>query len=93
MTTTTKEVTLTIVNELGLHARAATQFVQVASQYESDIYVSKDGHEVNGKSILGMLTLIAIKDSQICVRAEGPDAEDVIVSLEELVANKFGEES
>ncbi len=86
------EVTLTIVNELGLHARAATLFVQTASQYEADVFVSKDGQEVNGKSILGILTLIAIKDSQIAIRAEGPGAEQAIEALEQLVAQRFGEE-
>ncbi len=87
-----REVTLTIVNELGLHARAATMFVQVASRYESEIMVMKDGREVNGKSIMGVLTLVASKGSKIHLRASGPDAGDVIAELVKLVEDKFGED-
>ena len=90
--TTSHEVTLTIQNELGLHARAATQFVQTATQFEADVVVSKDFHQVNGKSILGILTLIAVKGSQITVYAEGPDAKEVCAALALLVDNKFGED-
>jgi len=86
-----RESTITITNELGLHARAATQFVQLASRFDADIFVIKGGHEVNGKSILGMLTLMAVKNTQLRLRAEGPDADELIMALEELVASKFGE--
>lgn len=89
--TTLSEVTLTIENELGLHARAATMFVQTASKFTSEITVHKDGREVNGKSIMGVLTLVASKGSQIHIRAEGPDAQDALAALEKLVADKFGE--
>jgi phosphocarrier protein len=86
------EVILTIENELGLHARAATMFVQVASKHESDIFVIKDGREVNGKSIMGILTLVASKGTKIRVQARGPDAEAFIVAITKLVKDKFGEE-
>ncbi len=86
------EATLRIENELGLHARAATLFVQITSKYESTITVTKDGRDVNGKSIMGVLTLVASKGSEIHVRAEGPDAEEVIESLRRLVKDKFGED-
>lgn len=87
-----QEIKLTILNELGLHARAATMFVQAASKYDSDVTVSKDGREVNGKSIMGVLTLVASKGSEIRVRAEGPEAKLVIAALSELVASRFGED-
>jgi phosphocarrier protein len=89
--TKTRESTVTIVNELGLHARAATQFVQLAAHFEADVFVIKDGQEVNGKSILGMLTLMAVRDTRLRLRAEGTDADELIMALEELVASKFGE--
>ena len=66
------EAVLTITNDLGLHARAATVFVQLASKFESDIYVTKDGREVNGKSIMGILTLVASRGSQITLRTFRP---------------------
>ena len=90
--TDSREVVLTIVNELGLHARAATMFVQVASKYESDISIIKDGREVNGKSIMGILTLVASKGTEIRVQARGSDAKAGIAALSKLVKNKFGEE-
>ncbi len=85
------EATLTIRNELGLHARAATVFVQMASGYQADVFITKDGREVNGKSIMGVLTLVASKGTQIHLRAEGPDAEEMIGALSRLVHEKFGE--
>ena len=83
---------LTIVNKLGLHQRPAAAFVRIASKFDSEIVVEKDGEEVNGKSILGMLTLAASCGETITVTARGPDAEAAIKALEELVASKFGEE-
>ena len=90
--TDSHEVTLTIENELGLHARAATMFVQVAARYQSEIYIIKDGREVNGKSIMGILTLVATMGSSIQIRATGPDAEAFLKEATKLVKNKFGEE-
>ncbi len=86
------EIVLTIENELGLHARAATIFVQLASKYSAEIFVSKDGREVNGKSIMGVLTLVAAKGSKIHVRVEGEDADELLMAIAELVRSKFGEE-
>jgi phosphocarrier protein len=86
------EATLTIVNELGMHARAATKFVQTANRYESDIEVEKDGQTVNGKSIMGVLMLVASKGTSIKVRAYGEDARECVASLSDLVSNRFGEE-
>ena len=82
---------MTIVNELGLHARPAGEFVKVASRFESDIQVSKDGMSVNGKSIMGVTTLAAECGSELAVRAEGSDAEEAIAALEQLIACGFND--
>jgi phosphocarrier protein HPr len=89
--TDTFHATLTIVNDLGLHARAATVFVRVAAKYESELFVEKGGREVNGKSIMGLLTLIAARGTKIHLRSEGPDGEQQIAALSQLIADKFGE--
>ena len=83
--------TLTIVNELGLHARAATMLVQLAARFESELYISKDGREVNGKSIMGVLLLTATKGSRIGIKAVGGDCEQLVEAVARLVADKFGE--
>jgi phosphocarrier protein HPr len=82
----------TIINELGMHARAATRFVQVANRYRADIDVEKDGQTVNGKSIMGVLMLVAAQGTIIKVRARGDDAEEAMAALAELITGKFGEE-
>jgi phosphocarrier protein len=81
----------TIQNELGLHARAAAQFVQIANKYNAEVLVSKDGEEVNGKSILSLMMLAAPIGSEIIIKAEGDDATEVLDMLIELINNKFGE--
>lgn len=81
-----------ITNRLGLHARAAAQLVRLANRYASEIRVEKDGVEVNGKSIMGVLMLAAPKDAKIAVRAVGDDAEAALAAIGELIAGKFGEE-
>ena len=81
-----------ITNRLGLHARAAAQLVHLANRYASDIRLTKDGVEVNGKSIMGVLMLAAPRESCILVRAEGPDAEAAVEAIGDLIAAKFGEE-
>jgi len=83
---------VTVENELGMHARAATQFVQLASKYPCDVFVSKDGQEVNGKSIMGVLLLVAAQGSEIVIRANGDRAEEAVSALVALVKDKFGEE-
>lgn len=86
------EADFEIVNELGLHARAATKFVQTANKFKSDIDVEKDGQKVNGKSIMGVLMLVASKGTSIHVRARGDDAEACVEALGELVRGRFGED-
>ncbi len=81
-----------ILNRLGLHARAAAQLVRLANGFVSEIRVAKNGMEVNGKSIMGVLMLAAPKDSKILIRAIGPDAEEAVAAIGELIALKFGEE-
>lgn len=82
---------LPIVNKLGLHARAASRFVTVASQFDSRITVTKDSREVSGKSIMGVMMLAAARGSSIRVTAEGDDADEALDALDELVAERFGE--
>jgi phosphocarrier protein len=74
-----------------MHARAAVKFVQLAAHFKSEIRVMKDGTSVNGKSIMGLLTLVAALGFSILIEAEGPDAEDAVKALGELVDNGFGE--
>jgi phosphocarrier protein len=81
-----------ILNRLGLHARAAAQLVRLANRFASEIRVAKDGMEVNGKSIMGVLMLAAPKDAKILIRAIGADAEEAVAAIGELIAGKFGEE-
>jgi phosphocarrier protein len=86
------ERTLQIQNELGLHARAATKFVQLASKFTAcHITVTKGDNEVNGKSILSLLTLMAPKGTTLTIRARGDRADDAVVALAALVEDKFGE--
>jgi len=89
----TAEDIVEIVNELGMHARAATRFVQLAGKFDSDVFVEKDGQEINGKSIMGVLMLVASKGSRINIRAEGPDARACVDGLVALVAAGFDEDN
>jgi phosphocarrier protein len=86
------EKTLLIQNELGLHARAATKFVQLASKYPCEVHLAKDGHEVNGKSIMGVLMLVASKGSTVSIRARGERAAEAVAALAQLIDAKFGED-
>ena len=85
------ERTFLIVNTLGLHARAAAQLVQTANRFHCAVLVEKDGIEVNGKSIMGVLTLAAAKATQIVVRCDGDDADEAMGSLAAIIENGFGE--
>ncbi len=84
--------TFTIKNRLGLHARAAALLVKTANRFSSEIIIEKDGIEVNGKSIMGILMLAAAKGTKITLKAEGKDAAEAIQSLGKLIESKFGEE-
>ncbi|SEQ27114.1 phosphocarrier protein [Ectothiorhodospira magna] len=82
---------LTIINRLGMHARAAAKFVSLASSFDATITVEKGGRRVNGKSIMGVMMLAAGKGSQVQLTAEGDDAEAALKALEGLINDKFGE--
>jgi phosphocarrier protein len=86
-----QERTVTIINKLGLHARAAAKFVTTAASFSSNVELSKEGQQVNGKSIMGVMMLAAECGSSITIRAEGPDAEAAVDALVALVAEGFGE--
>src|SRR5450432_799563 len=86
------EKEITIVNRLGLHARPAAMFVRVASRHPCEIWVAKEGEEINGKSIMGLMMLAAGQGSKLRVRAEGPDAAQAIIDIEELIQSRFNEE-
>ncbi len=81
-----------IINKLGLHARASALFVKTASQFKSEIKVSRDGIEVNGKSIMGIMMLAAAKGTEIVLNVAGPDEAEAFEKLAELIQNGFGEE-
>ncbi|CDZ50992.1 HPr family phosphocarrier protein [Neorhizobium galegae] len=82
-----------IVNKRGLHARASAKFVQMVETFDARITVSKDGTTVGGTSIMGLMMLAASTGCSIEVSAEGNQAEEALNALEQLVANKFGEEA
>lgn len=82
---------VTIINKLGLHARAAAKFVRLASQFASEIKLARSSTEINGKSILGVMMLAAAKGTELELVAEGSDEADAIAALEALINNKFDE--
>jgi phosphocarrier protein len=86
------EQQVTIQNHLGLHARPCATFVQVAGKFAAHIFVEREGLEVNGKSILGVMMLAAEMGAKITLKADGPDEAQALEALVELVNNKFGEE-
>jgi phosphocarrier protein HPr len=81
-----------IVNKQGLHARPAALLAKLAGQFRSDIYVRKGSDEVNAKSIMGIITLAAGPDTVLRFIATGPDAEDALTAINDLVEGKFGED-
>lgn len=81
-----------MVNQLGMHARAAAKFVHLAGRFESKIRVSRQGREVDGKSIMGILLLAAARGSSVTITADGSDELAAVDALEALVASGFGEE-
>ncbi|KAA0254252.1 MAG: HPr family phosphocarrier protein [Acidobacteria bacterium] len=85
------EKTLSLKNRLGLHARAAAKLVHTASGFESKVTLTKDGTEVDGKSILGLLLLAAPVGSEILVRVDGSDEQRAFAAVEELIERKFDE--
>jgi len=89
----TAQKTVLIINERGLHARAATKLVQLAARYPCEIMLEKEGHEVNGKSIMGVLMLVASKGTTLTVKAKGDKAGEAVDEILTLINDKFGEDS
>lgn len=89
----TAERTVTIVNRLGLHARAAAKLVTLAAKYQADVRVAKDAKQVSGKSIMGVMMLAAAQGSQITLHTSGDDAVEALEALAALIANRFEEEA
>ena len=84
--------TLIIKNQLGFHARAASAFVKLSNKFESEVTLQKDGQAINGKSILGIMTLAAGLGSQVVLTTEGIDAEQALMELAALIDDGFGED-
>jgi phosphocarrier protein HPr len=86
-----QERSVTIVNKLGLHARAAAKFVTTASSFASNIDIAKNGQRVNGKSIMGVMMLAASRGTELIIITSGEDEQEAADSLALLIADKFGE--
>lgn len=91
--TQTAERTVPIVNRLGLHARAAAKLVTLAAKYRSDVRIAKDGKQVSGKSIMGVMMLAAAQGSEITLTTTGDDAVEALEALAALIANRFEEDA
>jgi phosphotransferase system HPr (HPr) family protein len=91
MTDKTATRVVTIVNPQGMHLRPADLFVRLANQFQATVEIMKDGELFDGKSVLSMLTLAAVQGTQLSLQASGPDAEDALTALDELVRQGFGE--
>jgi phosphocarrier protein len=87
-----KCTTVAICNKLGLHARASAKFVSLAAEFKSEITLARNGQQVNGKSIMGIMMLAAAKGSQLQICADGNDEARAVEALSSLVANRFGED-
>jgi Phosphotransferase System HPr (HPr) Family len=86
------EQTVTILNRKGLHTRPAALLVKTAARFQSELTLAKDGFEINGKSIIGVMTLAAEQGSQLTIRVEGPDEEEAAAALVAIFERKFDEE-
>ena len=82
---------MAVVNSMGLHARPAAKLVQTVLQFESDVQINVNGQRVNAKSIMGLLTLAAAQGTRMTVTAQGPDADQAMQAVRELIASDFGE--
>ena len=85
------EAKVEIINKLGLHARAALKFVELSSKHSSQVTVAREWREVNGKSIIGLMTLAAQKGATLNIATSGEDEKELLDALKALVSNKFGE--
>jgi phosphocarrier protein len=83
---------VTVVNQLGMHARAAAKFVHLAAKYQAHVRVARDAREMDGKSIMGLLLLAAARGTTIRISAEGGDEQEAVAALADLVQTGFGED-
>lgn len=83
---------VTIINKLGLHARAASKLVNCAASFAADVWLQRDEREINGKSIMGVLTLAAGKGTTVLIRTDGSDETQAMDALQQLVEDRFGED-
>jgi phosphocarrier protein HPr len=88
----TSQGTFTIVNEKGLHARASAKFVDMVEQFDASATIEKDGIDACGDSIMGLLMLVASKGTQVNIKTEGVQAQELLNALGELISNRFGED-
>ncbi|HAY91498.1 HPr family phosphocarrier protein [Paracoccaceae bacterium] len=88
----TSQGTFTIVNEKGLHARASAKFVDMVEQFDASATIEKDGMDACGDSIMGLLMLVASKGTQVNIKTEGVQAQELLNALGELISNRFGED-
>ena len=88
----TSQGTFTIINEKGLHARASAKFVDMVEQFDANATIEKDGVDACGDSIMGLLMLVASKGTQVDIKTEGAQAQELLTALGELIANRFGED-
>jgi phosphocarrier protein len=86
-----QQLEIEIVNKLGLHARASAKLTQVAGKYQSEVWMSRNGRRVNAKSIMGVMMLAAAKGTTVTIETSGPDEDEAMAALLELIRDKFGE--
>jgi phosphocarrier protein len=86
-----QEKDIPIINKLGLHARASSKLTQLASQFQSEIWITRKERKVNAKSIMGVMMLAAAKGSTVTIQTSGPDEKEAMNALESLIADRFGE--
>jgi phosphocarrier protein len=86
-----QQLEVEIVNKLGLHARASAKLTQVAGKFQSEVWMSRNGRRVNAKSIMGVMMLAAAKGTTVTLETSGPDEDEAMAALLELIRDKFGE--
>ena len=87
-----QQLEVEIVNRLGLHARASAKLTQVAGSFSAHVWLSRNGRRVNAKSIMGVMMLAAAKGTTVLIETDGADEVEALAALEQLVANRFGED-
>ena len=86
-----QQLEVEIANKLGLHARASAKLTQLAGRYQSEVWLSRNGRRVNAKSIMGVMMLAAARGTTVTIETSGPDEQEAMTALPELIKDKFGE--